>query len=290
MAALPYFSEPEVAKSEGKGPSGTHSVPAVEKLFSILQVLATSHAGMTIRDLAKSCDLPKSSVHGIIVTLERRGYLHRSERTGQYVFERKLLALGNCALRGTELRDRIEPHMRLLSRRADLPVYAGILDLDEAVVIARVDSFLKARQPRWSIGKRRPVHCCAMGKALIAHWNDARIERLVEHRGLMRHNENTISSLRRLKNDLATVRREGFAVDDEEDVLGFRGVGAPLLDADGKVCGAICVSGTTSEITGDNLSTLGALVTEASAAFARTRPVVMSASSQTRERALAAAV
>src|SRR5581483_8975748 len=110
------------------------------------------------------CYLPKSSVHGIIVTLERRGYLHRSQRTGRYLFDKKLLMLGNHSLRGTELRDRVEPQMRTLARRTGLSVHVGIVESNEAVVIARVDTLTAPRRAGMWVGKRRPLHCTAMGK------------------------------------------------------------------------------------------------------------------------------
>jgi DNA-binding IclR family transcriptional regulator len=243
----------------------------VDKVFSILQVLARSQSGMTMRDLARLCFLPKSSVHGIIVTLERRGYLHRSERTGRYLFDKKLLLLGNHALRGMELRDRVEPYMRMLAQRARLPVHVGISEANEAVIIARVDTMLTPRVSGACVGRRRPLHCTAMGKALLADWSDLKLERMVEERPLVRHNENTIASLKRLRDELDQVRRQGYAVDDEEDVLGFRGVGAPLVDGQSEVVGAICISGTTGEITGDNLFGLASLVKAVARLYARQR-------------------
>jgi DNA-binding IclR family transcriptional regulator len=249
--------------------SGTHSVPAVEKVFTILEVLTRSHTGLTLRELASLCGLPKSSVHGIVVTLQRCGYLHRNPRSSRYLFARKLLMLANDALSGLELKEQAEPYMRLLVRRTQLPVHLGIIEHDEVVIVAKVESVLNHRAVGSWVGKRMELHCTGIGKALISHWSDAELERLAEHRTLPRHNENTISSLKRLKEELAKVRTLGYAVDDEEDVLGFRCLGAPVLDGNGNVVAAFSVSGTIDEITSDNVHKIAAEVQSAASACSR---------------------
>jgi len=211
--------------------SGTHSVPAVEKVLIILEVLARSRAGLTLRELAGRCGIPKSSVHGIVLTLQRCGYLHRNQRSSRYLFARKLLRLANEALSSLELRERAEPHMQILARQIQLPVHLGIIEFDEAVIVAKMESVLSYHPMGSWVGKRMELHCTGMGKALISNWNDTELERLAQERTLPRHNDNTISSVKRLKDELATVRRLGYAIDDEEDVLGFRCVGASVTTA-----------------------------------------------------------
>ena len=139
--------------------AGTQSVPAVEKLFAILEVLAISNSGLTLRELAHSCGLPKSSVHGILITLQRCGYLYRNQRTSRYLFARKLLMLANNALSNLELRDRVEPHLHSLARGTGLTAHLGIAEFNEAVIVAKVDpSFSRRMMPSW-VGKRMELHC-----------------------------------------------------------------------------------------------------------------------------------
>jgi DNA-binding IclR family transcriptional regulator len=230
-------------------PTGTHSVPAVEKVFSVLEVLARSNTGLTLRELVTNSGLPKSSVHGLVMTLQRCGYLYRNQRTSRYLFARKLLMLANNALSNLELRDQADPYLRALSRQTHLPIHLGIVECDEAVVVAKVACSVNSSAIASWVGKRFELHCTGLGKALIAAWTEPELERLVRVRPFSRHNDNTISSLKKLKENLAKVRRLGFAFDDEEDVLGFRCIGVPICDAGGKVIAAISASGTISEIT-----------------------------------------
>ena len=204
----------------------TPSVPAVERVLSILELLAGSRAGMPLPDIARELGLPKSSVHCLLVTLERRGYLHRNERTGCYLFGSKLFSLGNLALSGRELRDVAAPFLRALMEKTRLTVHLAVLERNEAVIIDKVEPSSMFKLATW-LGKRMDVHCTGVGKALIAYLPDEELRRLVEERGLPRHNENSIVTIRKLKDELVRARRRGYAIDDEEDEIGLRCIGAP---------------------------------------------------------------
>lgn len=238
----------------------TQSVPAVEKVFAILEVLANSQHGLTLRELAEGCGVPKSTVHCIVVTLERSGYLHRSPRTSRLLFGRKMLQFANTAIGGLDLKERAEPLMRALARRTGLPVQLGILDIDSAVVVARVDG----QPPRpalgsW-VGRRLELHCTAVGKVLMSAWSDAELVHFARNRTLVPHNDNTISNLRKLSEELDRVRRLGYAMDDEENALGLRCVGAAVYAPGGSVAAAISVSGSTADITPESAQWVAAAV------------------------------
>jgi DNA-binding IclR family transcriptional regulator len=247
---------------------GTQSVPAVEKVFAILEVLANSQNGLTLRELAHVCHLPKSTVHCILITLQRSGYLHRKPRTSRYLFGRKLLQLANHALSGIEVCDQAEPHMRTLCARLRLPVQLGIIESGEVTIVTKVDHFSRIRSLNSWIGKRMELHCTAIGKALISDWSADEIYRRGRERNLSRHNDNTICTIKGLSEEIEKVRRNGFAVDDEEDVLGVRCIGAPIHDPAGHVAAAISVYGETWEITEENVGGIAAQVRVAAEAIA----------------------
>lgn len=242
---------------------GTQSVPSVERVFTILEILARSSKGLTLRDLAESTGLPKSSVHCIIVTLQRCGYLHRNSRTSRYLFGRKLLMLTNTALGGLELREQAEPHMRSLARRTQLSVHLGIVEFSEALIVGKIDVAPGRLGVASWMGKRMELHCTGLGKALLSNWGEDQISQLIKDRALPRHNENTIGSARRLHEELLKVRRQGYAVDDEEDILGCRCIGAPIYESSGQVIAAMSVSGSVNDITLDNESRIASEVQKA---------------------------
>lgn len=243
----------------------TPSVPAVDKALSVLELLAQSRSGFTLGELTRRMSLPKSSVHCLLLTLERRGYLHRNEKS-RYLFGLKLFGLANMALSGIGLREKALPFLKALMARTRFTVHLAMMEQGEAVLIEKVEPPNVYKLATW-LGKRMDVHCTSLGKALIAHLPEAEVEVLVRDRGLPRHNENTICSLRRLKDELARARNTGYALDDEEDEVGARCIGAPVFDAEGKVIAAVSVSGTTAQITSENLAAVAEQVKDCAASI-----------------------
>ena len=236
----------------------TPSVPALERGLAILELLANSRSGLTFSQITRHLDFPKSSIHCLLLTFEREGYLRRSEATGRYFCGSKLVRISNNAIQGVMLRERAAPVLRSLMDRTELTVHMAILEAGIATLISKVERVGVHKVATW-VGKRIDIHCTSLGKCLVANMADADLEQIVQKHGLLRHNENTIVSLSRLKQELAKVRQQGWASDDEEEEIGSRCIGAPVLDRTGTPIAAISVSGTTEEIRNENC---GAIVNE----------------------------
>jgi DNA-binding IclR family transcriptional regulator len=161
------------------------------------------------------------------------------------------------ALDGATLREHAGPLLRALVERTGLTAHMAILEDNQAVLIARAAPPGSQSVATW-LGKRIDVHCTSLGKCLLAYLADARVERLVREHGLFRHNENTIASLPRLKQDLSRTRERGYAVDDEEEEIGVRCIGVPVLGTDGSVLAAISLSGSTERIHSGNYAEFAA--------------------------------
>jgi DNA-binding IclR family transcriptional regulator len=154
-------------------------------------------------------------------------------------------------LAGIELRDQAAPMLRALMRTLGLTVHMAMLDQYDVVLIDKVEPASLIKLATW-IGKRMEAHCTGVGKALIAYLEDEELDLLIKEHGLPRHNENTIVSVRKLKAQLAEVRKLGYSVEHEEDEIGLLCIGCPLFDNTGKVVAAISVSGTVSQIPPEN--------------------------------------
>jgi len=233
----------------------TPSPPAVDRALSILECLARSRSGLTLAELREQLALPRSSVHCLLVALQRRGYLHRNDTTGRYMFGLMLFSLANEALAGLDIREAARPHLRQLVQRTGLTAHLAILERDEAVIVEKLEAPGPFRLATW-LGKRMDAHCTGLGKALMAFLPAEHLERILVNHGLPKHNENTISGPRKLRAELAHIRAQGYAVDDEEDELGLRCIGAPVFGPAGEAVGAVSVSGTTSQIGPENETSL----------------------------------
>lgn len=241
----------------------TQSVPALERGLAILELLSKSKHGLTLSQLTRSLDLPKSSVHCLLLTFERHGYLYRDDLSGRFRLGLRLCDLANGALSGVALREQAAPFLNQLRESTQLTTHMAVLEQDEVVLIEKVEP-LTTRINSW-IGKRMDVHCTALGKALTAYLPEEQVDALVRRRGMLRHNDNTISSLKRLKQELEQVRKLGYSIDDEEEEIGVRCLGAAVLSAENHAIAAISVTGTTVQI---NAETRDALVAKIKAAAA----------------------
>lgn len=138
----------------------TPSVPALERALAIFELLARSRAGLTLPEISKELGFPKSSVHCLLITLERHGYLERNDRTSRYLFGSKFFTLGSMSLSGLQLRQVAMPQMHTLMEQTGLTTYLAVLEKFEAVVMEKVDP---PGVSKLGIGKRMDLHCTSLG-------------------------------------------------------------------------------------------------------------------------------
>jgi DNA-binding IclR family transcriptional regulator len=267
------------ARGRAAAAARTRSAPAVDRALSILEMLATTGHGLTLPDLARRLDLPKSSVHCLLLTLERRGYLIRNECTGRYLFGLRLFGLAKLALCRIGLRERAAPFLRELMRRTHLTVHMAILEQDEAVVVEKFEPPGMLQLASF-VGKRMELHCSGVGKALLAYLSEDELARLARQRGFVRYNENTITSVTRLRQEAARIRRVGYSFEDEEGEIGFRCIGCPIFDHSGAVTAAISLAGTTGQINAHNLDWLINEIRQTALAISRTLGYISDTSDQ----------
>ncbi len=220
---------------------------AVERALSILEVTAGRREGMTNSELSRKLEIPKSSASYILRTLEKRGYLRRDSESGRYRLGLKLLSLGaetqaNYAFVGVA-----HPFMEALVERAGLTCHLAVLDQGEAVYVDKVEApgFFKVNT--W-VGRRMFLHSTAVGKSLLAWMPKEEVEILLHGQAFKKRTPKTIGTQAKLASELEHVHEQGYAVDDEENSLGARCLGAPIFDANENVIGALGVSGTITQV------------------------------------------
>lgn len=243
--------------------SGKSTAPALERGLAILEALARSRGGLSLSQLTRYLDLPKSSVFCLLRTLENCGYLFRDPESGKYTVSLRVCNLASLALSGISMRDQARPHLRQLAEETHLTVHMTILENGSCVLIEKVVPTGVTPIASW-VGKHLSLHCTAVGKAVAAYLPEDQLAKILREQGLLRHNENTICSIKRLKQDLELVRQRRYALDDQEEEIGMRCIGAAVFDRD-KVVGALSLVATTNEIHSGNLPTLAANVIQTAA-------------------------
>jgi IclR family KDG regulon transcriptional repressor len=224
----------------------------VERALNILEAAANRSDGLTNSEISHKLGIPKSSASYILRTLDRRGYLRRDPETGRYRLGLKVLSLGGDARANLDLAELALPFMRALSERIHLTIHLAVLDQGEAVYIEKVEApgFFKVNT--W-VGRRMFLHSTSVGKCLLAWLPKAEAEGLLRQQGMKKRTPKTISSVSKLLLDLERVREQGHSLDDEENSLGARCVGAPIFDASGTVTAALGASGTLTQMGEENM-------------------------------------
>lgn len=248
--------------------SKTPSAPALSRGLAILERIAKSRRGLTFSQLARQFDFPKSSVHTLLLTLEREGYVQRDGETGRYMLGAKIAAMGGTTVDGVVLREKAAALLHALAAELGMTTHLGILDRDAVAVVAKIEPPGHPQVATW-IGKRVDVHCTSMGKCLIAFLPDEQVEGIIAGRRLLRHNENTIVSPALLRRELAHTRARGYALDDEEEEIGVRCIGAPVLNWEGAVTAAVSVTGSIDRIHSETVSQIARQVQRTALAISR---------------------
>jgi DNA-binding IclR family transcriptional regulator len=239
-----------------------YAVPSIVRAMNVLELLARCKRGASISEISRDLALPKSSTYLVVTTLEENGYLQRNVQTGKYYFGLKLVALGRKVLEHLDLREVARPFLGALMRRTGIIVHLAVLEGNEAVIIDRIEPPGQSAGADW-IGRRLDINCTGVGKALVAYLSDEQFDQIITAKHFARHNDNTIVTIRGLKKELARVREQGYALDDEEDEIGLRCIGAPIFDACGRVVAAISLAATTEQIPTDRVRALAAVLRQA---------------------------
>jgi DNA-binding IclR family transcriptional regulator len=245
----------------------TPSVPSIERALLVLETLSTTRTGMTVSQLARKTGMSKSTAHCVMLTLERHQYLHRDEHS-RYLVSTKLFTLATRCLKAVTLRIHATPCLHALARQTGLTVHLAVREATEFLLVDKIEPPVPTRVAT-RIGKAIDGHCTAVGKVLLADLTEEEQDRWILEHGLLRHNENTIRSQKRLKDELEKTRRRGWAFDDEEEEIGMRCVGAPVFDQEGRTVAAVSVSGSTSQITLETLDLLREQLRVATLAISR---------------------
>jgi len=241
-----------------------YKIQSIDKALDLIELLA-KNGSLSLIELTELLDQPKSSTYRIVLTLESRGFISRSDEDGKYCLGYKQLMLTRNLLERNTLRSAAWLEMKKLSERYGDTVNLGVL-LGETVLYVEIIDSIHALRMTDSIGSRSPFHATAMGKAITAHMQWEEVRGLAMSCGLPAITPRTISTPEALQAELERIREQGYAIDDEEIVEGARCVAAPVFNLYGKPAGAISLSGAMHRFKEDQLPSIIEDVREAAMA------------------------
>jgi IclR family KDG regulon transcriptional repressor len=230
-------------------------IQSLARGLKILDLLGQASDGLSITELAETLQVDKGSASRLMSTLARYGYAEKDEVTRRYHLGPQVVGLSRSVLTRLPLREAAKPYLRQLMERTGECAHLAVPAQGKALYIDQVASPATLRVNA-EVGTMNPLHCTALGKALLA-FGDVEIPSTLE-----RFTPRTIKSKRALQDHLEEVRRTGYAVDDEEFDPGVRCIAVPVFDFRGKAIGAIGISGPSTRITHERLPQLAAIVVE----------------------------
>lgn len=219
----------------------TPTVQVIERMFTLMDVLATREDAISLKEISEKTGLHPSTAHRILNDLASGRYVDRPQ-PGTYRLGMRLLELGNLVKARLNVRDAAIAPMRELHRQIQQPVNLSMRQGDEIVYIERAYSERSGMQVVRAIGGRAPLHLTSTGKLFLALDDPQRVRAYATRTGLAGHTRNSITQLPVLERELAKARQYGIARDNEELELGVRCMAAGVYDDQGKLVAGLSIS------------------------------------------------
>ncbi len=254
------FIEP---KSGGDGDPEPRDggVQSVDRALSIIETLAEDDEGYRLSDLAVRAGLSTSTVHRLLATLEKRRFVQFDRDESKWHVGAQSFSVGATFTRRRNFTAQAIPYLRRLRDRTRETANLAVVDDGTIIVLTRIES-REIMRSLTKVGGRVAMVASGVGKAVLATYSDEDVNAIICRQGMPRLTQKSIVRPGELFRELQSIRRLGYAVDDEEARIGLRCVAAVVYSDCSEPLAAISVSGLASRMTDDRLPALGRIVRE----------------------------
>ncbi|MED3553288.1 IclR family transcriptional regulator [Cytobacillus praedii] len=219
-------------------------VKSVSRALDIIKLISWKKDGLGVTEIANQMDINKSSVYRILSTLVQYGYVEQDKGTERYKLGYQFLEVSSRLLESLDIRTEAKPFLQELEKETNEVIHLVVYDQGEVVYIEKLDGN-EALRMHSKVGKRAPMHCTSVGKAILAYLPADSVQEILERKGLPVHTVKTITDKNVLAEELAEVKKKGIALDLEENENGITCIAVPIFDHLGKVAAAVSISGPT---------------------------------------------
>jgi len=244
------------------------AVRSVERALDILEFLSRSGGEVGVSEIGEATGLAVGTAHRLLGTLAARNYVHRDDQTRKYGLGLRSLTIAIATKEriGTFALPFLEELMQASQETANL----SILEANSTVYMEQVAPPTRMLRMFTEPGNRVPLHSTGTGKVLLAYQTPRLVDFMVARAGLPQQTVSTITDPSQLRKELGRVRKEGYAVDFEEQEEGVRCLAAPVFGPDGEVFAAMSISGPASRLKKRRINELVPDIKRISAAFSET--------------------
>jgi IclR family acetate operon transcriptional repressor len=234
-------------------------VQSVDRALQIIETLAEDDKGYRLTDLAIRTGLSPSTVHRLLTTLENRRFVQFDRDESKWHIGAQSFVVGSTFTRRWNCAAQALPYLRKLRDQTRETANLAVVDDETIIVVSRIES-REIMRSLTKVGGRVAMIASGLGKAVLAAYSDDDVNAIIRRQGMPRLTEKSIVRPGELFKELGTVRRQGYALDDEEARLGLRCVAAVVFNDCSEPFAAISVSGTAARLTDDRLPEIGAIV------------------------------
>ncbi|PSO18171.1 IclR family transcriptional regulator C-terminal domain-containing protein [Bradyrhizobium sp. MOS003] len=254
----------EPRSSEAENDTRDGGVQSVDRALSILATLAEDDEGYRLSDLAVRTGLSASTVHRLLATLESRRFVQLDRTQSKWHVGSRAFTVGASFARRRNFSAQAIPYLRKLRDLTRETANLAVVDDEFIIVLTRMES-REIMRSLTLVGGRVPMVTSGVGKAVLATYSDEDVGAVIRHHGMPRLTEKSIVRPSDLFKELEKIRKQGFALDDEEACMGLRCVAAVVYNDCADPLAAISVSGMTSRMTDQRLPEIGQIVRDVAA-------------------------
>jgi DNA-binding IclR family transcriptional regulator len=248
-----------------------NSIQVIERMMSLLDVLAESPDPVALKHLAAATGLHPSTAHRILASMTGSRLVERHD-AGSYRLGIRLLELGNLVKSRLNIRDIASTYMQTLHERIGEAINLGIRHEDEIVYIERTSSGRSLVRVVYLVGGRAPLHLTSVGKLFLSEESTENVRAYAKRTGLPGKTPASLTSLPVLEKELDKIRRHSVAFDNEEAELGLKCVAAPIYDDEGRLVAGLSVSAPVDRHRPDWVTLVKATANQISHAIGYVRP------------------
>jgi IclR family acetate operon transcriptional repressor len=239
-------------------------VQSVDRALQIIETLAEDDEGYRLTDLAIRTGLSPSTVHRLLTTLEARRFVQFDRDISKWHIGAQSFVVGSTFVRRRNFAAQALPYLRKLRDQTRETANLAVVDDESIIVFSSIES-REIMRSLTKVGGRVAMIASGVGKAVLATYSDDDVNRIIQHQGMPRLTEKSIVRAGDLFRELENVRKQGYAVDDEEARLGLRCIAAVVFNDCNEPLAAISVSGMTDRLTDERLPEIGRIVHEVAA-------------------------
>jgi len=218
--------------------------------LAVVQAFSDSRKPQTIAQISQKTGIPRAAVRRCLFTLQQLGYV--DAELNNFSLRPKVLTLGYSYLSSTPLTVSSQPYLNAISRDLGESCSIAVLDDGEVLYVAR-SAASRVMSVALNTGSRLPAYCTSLGRVMLAYLSADQLDAYFARARLRPMTEKTVTNQKRLRELLAGVRQDGYAINDEELELGLRSIAVPVRGASGQVVAALNVGAQAARVSVDRM-------------------------------------